>query len=162
MHSGKANKRGRCRKGLVTVFVIRVFTMGCILPCLFLPDGGTETTVPLLSWKSEKLDIKRIDLFVHERVCFCVCSMFHSHDADTYVCKMQNHLRDMLQSRTPTKKMPSEIKFKDGQFSNKMPSLHLQKLVSLGMNLLYKNGHHLLKQSNERIWTYKDLCHNRE
>lgn len=93
MHSGKANKKGRCRKGLVTVFVIRVFTMGCILPCLLLPDGGTETAVPLLPWKSRKmLDIKRIDLFVDERVCFCVCSMFHTHDTDTCVCKMQIYL----------------------------------------------------------------------
>lgn len=99
MHSGKANKRGRCRKGLVTVFVIRVFTMGCILPCLLLPGGGTETAVPVTVEIREKLDIKRIDFFVQERVCFCLCSMFHSHDADTDVCKRLIHLRDMLQNR---------------------------------------------------------------
>lgn len=64
MHSGKANEKGRCRN--LRVFVICVFTMGCILPCLLLPDGGTETAVPLLLWKSRKMsDIKRIDLFVH-------------------------------------------------------------------------------------------------
>lgn len=81
---GKANRKGHWRKGLVTVFVIHVFTMGCILSCRLLPDGGTETAVPLLPWKSsETLDIKRIDLFVHERLCFWACAVFIPMRSDT-------------------------------------------------------------------------------
>lgn len=61
----------------MTVFVIHVFTMGCILSCVLLPDGGTETAVPLLPWKSsETLVIKRIDLFVNEPVCSWACLVF--------------------------------------------------------------------------------------
>lgn len=68
----------------MTVFVIHVFTMGSVLFCRLLPDGGTETAVPLLPWKSsETLDIKRIDLFVHERVCFWACLVFIPMRSDT-------------------------------------------------------------------------------
>lgn len=42
MHPGNANRKGHCKKGLVTVFVVHVFTMGCILSCLLLPDGGDK------------------------------------------------------------------------------------------------------------------------
>lgn len=84
VHYGKANRKGHWRKGLVTVFVIHVFTMGCILSCHLLPDGGTENAVPLLPWKSSKmLDIKRIDLFVHERLCFWACLVFIPMRSDT-------------------------------------------------------------------------------
>lgn len=77
-----------------------MFTMGCILPYLLLPGGGTDTAVPLFTVeiKTKMLDIKRIDLFVHGRVLiFAFAPRFRCHDADTCVCKMLIYLRDMLQ-----------------------------------------------------------------
>lgn len=113
-----------------------------------------------------KIDIKR-NWFFFLRV-------LDSHDT---VWKMQIYLRNMLQNRQEPQPKRRWVKsyLKMDSFPIKFHLDIDNKLVSLGLNVLYKNGH-LLKRRNDWTyilhwekknltyykWTSKDLCHNRK